>query len=66
MQNNPGNPNIPETTDPVIPNPGLPQVGDPQGPQLAPQPSQPEIQEPPAAPIEVPQPGLNRQEVPQR
>ena len=66
MQNNPGNPSIPDTPDPVIPIPGQPQVGDPQGPQFAPQPTQPEIGEPPATPIEVPQPGLNRPEVPQR
>ncbi len=66
MENIPGNPIIPGTPDPVIPIPGQPQVGDPQGPQLAPQPTQPEIGEPPATPIEVPQPGLNRPEVPQR
>ncbi len=60
MQNNPG------TTDPVIENPGDPQVGQPVGPELAPGPTMPEIGEPPATPIEVPQPGLNRPEVPQR
>ncbi len=60
MQNNPG------TTDPVIENPGDPQVGQPVGPELAPQPTMPEIKEPPETPIEVPQPGLNRPEVPQR
>lgn len=63
MQNIPGNPNTPMTPDPVIPNPGQPGVTDPQGPQLAPEPSQPEIQEPPPAPVEVPQPGINRPEV---
>ena len=47
-------------TDPVIPNPGQPQVGDPPGPELAPPPPKPEIQEPPPAPVEVPQPGFNR------
>jgi hypothetical protein len=46
--------------DPVIPNPGQPQVPDPQVPELAPQPAQPEIQEPPPAPLEVPQPGTRR------
>jgi hypothetical protein len=46
--------------DPVIPNPGRPQVPDPQVPELAPQPTQPEIQEPPPAPVEVPQPGIRR------
>jgi hypothetical protein len=46
--------------DPVIPNPGQPQVPDPPGPELAPQPSQPEIQEPPPAPLEVPLAGFNR------
>jgi hypothetical protein len=54
MENQPGLP------DPVIPNPGQPNVGDPPGPELAPQPRQPEIQEPPPAPVEVPQPGINR------
>jgi len=52
--------------DPVIPNPGLPKVGDPPGPELAPEPQQPEITEPPRAPIEVPQPGINRPEPPER
>lgn len=51
------------TPDPVLPNPGQPGVQDPQGPQLAPEPNQPEIQEPPPAPVEVPQPGINRPEV---
>jgi hypothetical protein len=46
--------------DPVIPNPGQPEVPDPQVPELAPQPTQPEIQEPPPAPLEVPQPGIKR------
>ena len=46
--------------DPVIPNPGQPNVPDPQVPELAPQPTQPEIQEPPPAPVEVPQPGIRR------
>jgi glyoxylase-like metal-dependent hydrolase (beta-lactamase superfamily II) len=32
---------------------------DPPGPQLEPEPNQPEIQEPPA-PVEVPQPGIKR------
>ena len=56
-------PNLP---DPIIENPGDPQVGDPDGPELAPQPTQPEITEPPPTPIEVPQPGFKRPEVPQR
>ncbi len=46
--------------DPVIPNPGPPQVPFPAAPELAPEPVQPEIQEPPPAPIEVPQPGIQR------
>jgi hypothetical protein len=46
--------------DPVIPNPGQPQVPDPPAPELAPEPAQPEIQEPPPAPVEVPQPGIRR------
>jgi hypothetical protein len=50
--------------DPVIPNPGQPQVSDPPGPELAPQPPQPEIQEPPPAPIEGPQPGIDRPQAP--
>jgi len=59
--------NIPGTTDPYIQNPGTPEVGQPVGPDVAPQPLQmPEIGEPPATPIEVPQPGFNRPEVPQR
>jgi hypothetical protein len=59
--------NIPGTTDPYIQNPGTPQVGQPVGPDVAPQPlTMPEIGEPPATPIEVPQPGFNRPEVPQR
>lgn len=66
MEPNPGKPNLPGTPDPVIPNPGQPGVGDPLGPQLAPEPSQPEIQEPPPAPVEVPQPGINRPEASQR
>ena len=52
--------------DPVIPNPGVPEVGDPPGPALVPGPPQPEIQEPPPAPVEVPQPGIDRPEIPQR
>jgi len=44
--------------DPVIPNPGQPQVPDPLAPEFAPQPTQPEIQEPPPAPVEIPQPGI--------
>jgi hypothetical protein len=51
-------------TDPVIPNPGQPQVDDPPGPELAPQPHQPEIQEPPPAPVEVPPPGIKRPQAP--
>jgi len=51
-------------TDPMIPNPGQPEVGDPPGPELAPPPPQPEIQEPPPAPVEVPQPGFNRPQAP--
>ena len=35
------------------------------GPELAPEPQQPEITEPPRAPIEVPQPGINRPEAPE-
>ena len=42
--------------DPIIENPGTPQVGNPQ-------PVGPEISEPPAAPIEVPQPGIERPQV---
>ena len=51
--------------DPIIPNPGQPGVPDPQGPQVAPEPTQqpPDIQFPPDAPVEVPQPGINRPEV---
>jgi len=63
MQTIPSQPGLPDNPDPVIPNPGQPQVGDPPGPQLPPQPAQPEITEPPAAPIEVPQPGPNRPDV---
>jgi len=48
------------SNDPVMPNPGPPEVPDPPAPELAPQPPQPEIQEPPPAPVEVPQPGINR------
>ena len=48
------------SNDPVIPNPGPPEVPDLPAPELAPQPPQPEIQEPPPAPVEVPQPGINR------
>lgn len=65
MQTIPGQPSVPGTQDPVIPNPGQPQVDDPQGPQLAPQPAQPEIMEPPPAPVEVPQPGINRPDISQ-
>jgi hypothetical protein len=53
-------------SDPVVPNPGVPEVADPPGPALAPGPPQPEIQEPPPAPVEVPQPGIRRPEIPQR
>jgi hypothetical protein len=60
MQNIPGDPSIPGTPDPVVPNPGQPGVGDPQGPQLAPQAPQPDIQFPPPAPVEVPQPGIQQ------
>ena len=61
MQNNPG------ITDPSIENPGTPQVEQPIGPEMPGQPlTMPEIGEPPATPIEVPQPGLDRPEVPQR
>jgi len=67
MQGRIDDPSIPGgTPDPVIPNPGLPQVGDPPGPELAPELPQPEITEPPRAPIEVPQPGINRPQVPER
>jgi hypothetical protein len=48
------------SVDPVIPNPGQPQVPDAPPPEFAPQPQQPEIQEPPAAPLEVLQPGIER------
>jgi hypothetical protein len=51
---------IHDQNDPVIPNPGQPEVPDPQVPELAPEPQQPEIQEPPPAPVEVPQPGIER------
>ncbi|TMG37496.1 MAG: hypothetical protein E6H92_08230 [Chloroflexi bacterium] len=54
---------IPGTPDPAITNPGQPRVPDPQGPELAPEPNRPEIQEPPPAPVEVPQPGINRPEI---
>lgn len=64
--NAPGQPRIPGTPDPVIPVPGQPGVSDPPGPELAPEPPRPEIGEPPPTPIEVPQPGINRPEVPQR
>ena len=64
MENIPGTPGNPITpNDPLVPNPGRPGVPDPQGPQLAPEPGQPEIQEPPPAPVEVPQPGINRPQV---
>jgi len=46
-----------KTPDPVIENPGEIEVPNPQGPTLAPRPG-PEIQEPPPAPVEVPQPGI--------
>ena len=46
-----------KTPDPVIENPGEIEVPDPQGPTRAPRPG-PEIQEPPPAPVEVPQPGI--------
>jgi hypothetical protein len=55
--------NIPSaegSIDPVIPNPSPPQVPVPAAPELAPEPVLPEIQEPPPAPIEVPQPGIQR------
>jgi hypothetical protein len=51
---------IHDQNDPVIPNPGQPEVPDPHVPELAPEPQQPEIQEPPPAPVEVPQPGIKR------
>ena len=51
------------TPDPVIPTPGQPAVPEPQAPQLTPEPNQPEIQEPPPAPVEVPEPGINRPRV---
>jgi hypothetical protein len=60
MRVNIRNRGVPGTPDPVIPNPGQPNVGDPPGPQLEPEPNQPEIQEPPPAPVEVPQPGVSR------
>jgi len=50
--------NIP-ASDPVIPNPGQPTVPDSPPPELAPEPLQPEIQEPPPAPVEIPEPGIN-------
>ncbi|HEV2013363.1 MAG TPA: hypothetical protein VGR77_05725 [Candidatus Dormibacteraeota bacterium] len=46
--------------------PGVPEVGDPPGPALAPGLPQPEIQEPPPAPVEVPEPGTYLPEIPQR
>jgi hypothetical protein len=53
--------------DPVIPNPGQPEVPDAPVPELAPEPQQPEIQEPPPAPVEVPQQGVKRpQQAPSR
>jgi hypothetical protein len=54
------------SNDPMIPNPGQPQVPDPRAPELAPEPTQPEIQEPPLAPVEVPEPGINRPQPPSR
>jgi hypothetical protein len=50
----------PTPSDPVIENPGRPEVPDPQQPSFTPQPGGPEIQEPPPAPVEVPQPGIAR------
>jgi hypothetical protein len=37
------------SNDPVIPNPEPPEIPDAPPPELAPEPTQPEIQEPPAA-----------------
>jgi hypothetical protein len=53
-----------QTPDPNIENPDAPEVAEPEQPSFSPQPGT-EIQEPPPAPVEVPQPGLDRPEVAQ-
>ena len=52
------------SNDPVIPNPGQPEVPGAQPPELAPGLTEPEIQEPPPAPVEVPEPGINQPQAP--
>jgi len=52
------------SNDPVIPNPGQPEVPGAQPPELAPGLPEPEIQEPPPAPVEVPEPGVNQPQAP--